>query len=369
VGWCPPRFCTHAHSVDNAKNDHPLGVVVYKPSAGPWVSGTVRRAASADDPTRAGWTLRFTTTDASVSATSLAADAPVGIDEGWYRSATADAAIAYAGPLVSGIGGSAGVGRLPVELGPLGDDLQNLRKWTGVFLPFEPPPGIIREEADHTVMISRPGRAGSAWFRVADASHAAKVGDAHVCDLVGVLAGAAAVPIDSPECTGQFPVAARRVDLTPLPVDDDETVDASAREHDFGGLGFAWGAARVSIRESGSVAKARSTEQQTWWSMHSVPEGSKPPSLAPGLSADPASPTVRFTVRPELLIDRLGTNDGLAGILTAATAQGMGGLRRIALIDLATSDAGDGRGGGGSGGADGLTTTGSLKLMLRTPTP
>lgn len=350
--------------------DSPIGVVVYKPADAAWLSGSVHEAPT-DDDSDAGWTLRFTATEPHSNAASSPRDEPTAINPSWFDAATTNAAIAYAGPLRSGDEATSEGVRLPFVLGPFGNDLQNLRKWTGVFLPFDPPPGMIRGGADHTIMISGPQRAGSVWFRVDDAAQAAKVGDAHVCDLVGVLAGAGAVKADDPECTGQFPIAARRVDLS----------EADIRRQDLGGLGFAWGTARVSVM-------GQAGPPDSWWSMHSVPEAQRPPSLAPGLSADQDAPTIRFTLRPELLVDRLEGSGGLAGIITAATtfstqdstpsstrtssnasttgldkgSAGLSGLGRIALIDLQMTESVP------TPQEEASTSTGSLTLRFRLPT-
>ena len=293
-----------------------LGAFLYKPADAPWLTGTIRTLLGRDHAgggdAAPGWVIRFTASDPHGGASAhLPVTNEPRIDRGWYDSVTAEAGIAYAGP----IGGSAR--RLPISLGPLGDDVQSLRKWTGVFLPFDPPGSLLRDEADFGVLTAGTERAGSVWLRVTDAPQAAKIGDAYVCDLVGMLAGAGAVSVDDPECTCRFPVAMRRLDLP----------SAGPRRHDLGDLGFAWGATRVSVL-------GLDREPSPWWSMHSIPAGRRPPAIAPGLSADPAAPLVRFTVRPMLLIDRLGESGALASMISSATMGGLEGLRRFALVDL-----------------------------------
>lgn len=331
------------------------GLVIYRPTPGSWISATVERVedderkvlgAAVEPPLASqqratsvvgGWDVRFVAVGAAPDENlqnGVRSERPVArIDANWFHAVSADAGIAYAGPIERERGKHASGVRLPIEAGPLGDDVGNLRRWAGAFMPFASPPELIDGGADCGVFVAGPSRAGSVWLRVADARSAAKIGDAYVCDLVGILAGAAAIEPEGPECTGVFPTAARRVALGDGADTQGSSQEDETERDPFADLGFAWGAATVSPSVPSRDGRR---EVQAWWSMHSVPTGTRAPALRPGIAEDDESPAVRFLVRPDLLIDRVGESGGLAGMVKAAAMGGMSleSLRRITLLDF-----------------------------------
>jgi hypothetical protein len=286
------------------------GVLVLRRDDGSAVTGTVH-------PTADGWDLRCSFVEPAIArpiggASSLEPpELSTRIDAGWFERTTANAAIAYAGPIApepeeAPPAGESGL----IGLGLLGTDPANLRKWTGIFMPVQPPVSFLRGDSDFGVLASGPGAVSSAWLRVPDLRAAARAGDAHVCDLLGDLGGAAAVSLDAPECTGGYPGAARRVSLPGRGSSaGDETI-------------FAWGVSSV---------RSLAGPPQSWWAMHAVPAEHPAPPLAPRLSADPEDPEVRFTLRPRLLIDRLAAPGGTPSPVVAP--RGLGEIARLRLVD------------------------------------
>ncbi len=299
----------------------PSGLAVYRQSDGSLLSGTI---ALADE---LGWDIAFSVVgqpaDDSPASSALltnAWDTAARIHPDWYDRVTRDAPIAFAGPV-----DPAPV--LPsVRMGIVDLNAETLRKWAAIFMPFQPPPEILREEADFALLVANPEHAGSAWLRVADARAAASTGDAYVCEHIAALAGSPVLAADAPECTGRFPGAGRRVALPAAPV----VGSAGAAPAQAAPLAYAWGLTNISL---GGLPG------ESWWSMHAVRTGDRPPSLAPGLSGDPEAPLLRLTIRPDALVRTLAGEGGPGEALLAAaspvTDRGTrGGLARIGLIDL-----------------------------------
>lgn len=309
---------------DRKANAEPGGVFFVDRPDGVLVSGTVRLS-------KAGWDIDFSF-DQSRGAANRDFAPPTRVENAWYERVSAGCGIAYAGPI-----GDAEAGAQTVP-GLMSTDFQTLRRWTQVFLPFPGQfPFLAQGEADYGILTAGAEHQGAAWLRVPDAARAAKAGDAYVCDLLGTLAGSGHVSPESPECTGRFPNAGRRVALS------GQGADPS------GGLSFAWGV--VSLQSAGTLATA-----QHWWSVHALSSEKTPrphTTLAPGLSGKPDQPTARFTLRPALLLERVAPALGLGRLVpqtgTPPPASGeadrgapfggpgldLSALARISLVDCA----------------------------------
>lgn len=339
----------------------PGGVMMVRGAANSWLSGTIVA-------TETGFDFSFIAPPATLGIENSAGAAR--IDAAWFDRVARGAGIAYAGPIrapqsyssatqtsaeTGNLGSDAGAseglstglfGGLSGGLsGGVLADLDALRRWAGLLLPFSPPAVFSNGASDFGVFVGGSDRRSSVWMRVPDSAWAAKVGDAHVCDLVGQLAGPGALQRESPECSGRFPDASRRLSV-PMHSAGGATPDA---------MRFAWGVVDVGLsgRRGGS---------EGWWSMHSVPRGhdAGAVTMAPGLSAAVDAPIMMTTLRPGLLVEALLASNresvgaegddqsdaepARAGDVRAGTSLGMAGrsLFRISEIEcLISEQAGD----------------------------
>lgn len=299
--------------------DNPRGgpgaVVMVRPTDGSVLSGTVT-------PKPGGWDFGFVahggalgTPTAETPATAAA------IDNNWYDAITTDAAVSYAGPL------RASRAERPAGSGWRFDDLPRI---AAAFMPIAPPDAFMAGESDFGLLVNRGDGDGSMWFRVQDAARAAKLGDAHVCDLLGNLPEAGLISGDSPECTGVFPGAGRRI---AIPVSN-----AAAGER----VGLSWGTRRFAAM--GGLADTRMTE--TWWAMQSVggQHGGIVPTDTPRFVRSSDGAYLRFTIRPARFLG------DIAGMGQAADLPPVGPLAavgRVRLLDCSLER-------DGTGGTNGL---------------
>ncbi|USN98402.1 MAG: hypothetical protein H6810_09505 [Phycisphaeraceae bacterium] len=219
----------------------PAGVatVLYRPAPGSWLFGQVH-------PDGDGWRLSFSATPALFGPTK--AGAPT-VSRAWFDRMSGDALFAFTGP----VSHDAAAPRGPAgwfDLGPSG------LIWR--LLPFEAPEAFVESGAklaSVSLQSAGPGKLDcSLGFLVDDATRAAKVGDAYVCEILGAFTGSAGYDQHAPLCAGDYPGAARL-----------QTVDVgeqNAGRSVYGPrLSFVWG-----LRPDGEKRDAG------WWTMRVLSE-------------------------------------------------------------------------------------------------
>ena len=277
----------------------PGAVVMYKSGPGELLSGTLSHR-------QAGWDFSFVTLGGALGTPDEnTPKSAVGIDEDWFRRVSAESSIAYAGPVGAH-------DKVPGGMRWRFDDVPRLFR---AFMPYSPPEEFMEGGSDFGVFLNTGNGNGSMWFRVQDAAKAARLGDAHICDLLGDLPSAGLVSGDSPECTGRFPDAGRRL---AIPVRS-----ASSGER----IGLAWGIqAGINIGDPTGI----------WWSMHSVTARSAglPDEQTPRIDTQNTDTYMRFTIRPAAFLERLQLGNPAAG---AAAAGPMASMALVTMLDCSLS--------------------------------
>lgn len=277
----------------------PGAIVMYKPVPGAMLSGTLSLRPG-------GWDFEFVTQGGVLGTPGeTTPQSAVGIDEEWYTRVSADASIAYAGP----------VGARAKARDGTRWRLDEVPRLIRAFMPYAPPKAFMEGGSDFGVFLNRGNGSGSMWFRVHDARRAAQLGDAHICDLLGNLPGSGLVSGDSPECTGRFPDAGRRLAIPVRSQASDERI------------GLAWG-----IQPGAEMGDPSGV----WWSMHSVTARSAGAmgEEVPRFNAQNADTFMRFTIRPALFPDHLELGKPQAAVEAGGP---IASISRVTMLDCSLS--------------------------------
>jgi hypothetical protein len=287
-GWKTPA---------RAARGGPAAVVLYRPTAEAWLSGTL-------DASERGWRLSFRASDALMGP---AVGTPgVGLSESRFRALSEGAVVAFAGPAMN-----------PSRAGAVGSAVSawltpDALIWT--LLPIQPPPSFFGEGSDLAAVVVRSiggGRLDCAFgFRVADLAGSVGVGDEHVCRVLGELSGSAGPGPSAPLCSGEYPEAVRKQSITV----------GSKPKRDLLGerLHFVWG--------TGGEDRGRG-----WWTLSASGPGSPSADiqevLISGERSGGRSHAVAGLIRPAAALEMLGAPGN------RAAGSGAAALRWVDLVE------------------------------------